>query len=200
MKIKIFALIIIWMISFNHLNSQIKFHAGFKGGLATSFQHVVYRWDAQGNYSTNNKLGFDAGLFLESSFGKIFSIQAEIHYVQKGWEEYGTSYLVKCLTLPLMMHFKMELGSFYPYILLGPRLDIILNHDSLNRLLSNMYYANFGLSMGFGCENNIIKKYSIILELRYDYDLNHDFGGGNVAGDITYYYGRSYAFFVGVKF
>ena len=88
-----------------------------------------------------------------------------MNYVEKGWKEDGQSYLVNCLSFPLLVHLKMELGKFTPYFLFGPRLDLILSHDSLLGFYSNMYTANFGITGGLGCEREINKHYTILAEL-----------------------------------
>lgn len=197
-KTNLIIIIALFIIPYNYLHSQIKLYYGIKTGMVSAHHNIVY--DEDFISSSDSRIGFDMGAFIESSFNKTFSLSAELHYIQKGeaYDEWKS--LIECLSIPVMLKIKTQAGNFTPYLLIGPRLDVILNYDKTNMNYKNIGKNNFGLTSGIGCELKIWKNYSLLADIRYDYDFTGFYYSTAVSGDRVDEYSRSLEFLVGVKF
>ena len=99
-----------------------------------------------------------------------------------------------------MLKFKTDAGRFTPYLLLGPRIDFILSYDKNFFECEYMSNPNFGITMGFGCEVNFWKKYSLLTDIKYDYDFTSNSVRTRVQDEMSDVYSRSLEFLVGFKF
>jgi hypothetical protein len=131
-------------------------------------------------------------LFLEALKGEHFSFQLDAAYVVKGSASHIESVSVRHLegdvlqentgketrsrftyiSLSPMARYRFDLGRLLPYLLLGPRMDILLDYstDSEYPLESWKGYA-VGLTAGAGLEYSF-RKMHVFTEVQYQPDLS----------------------------
>ncbi len=115
---------------------------GFKLGLTTANQSQVL-----GNVTLDldSRSGLDLGAFAEWIESPWFSVNSEISFVQKGWEEEipvtttefpnGTgqvltqSVRLNYLSLAVLPKIRLPVGPLQLYALIGPRIDVAIGHS-----------------------------------------------------------------------
>jgi hypothetical protein len=191
-------IIIILFIPFNLLHSQFKLNYGFKAGAVSAHINEIYEG---GEYAYSSKWGFGAGIFLEGSFNNNISISGELDYLQGGWydDDLSQKYSMNVLSVPVLLKLKTDAGKFTPYLLAGPKFDFLLSMDSVNHSFDKAIFPIYGVTLGAGCERVVWKNYSILAEIRYNYDFESMFKVFSMV-DVSYNYSRSLEFLIGVKF
>ena len=174
--------------------AQLVKHWGLIGGL-TSSDHV---WN--GNVSMEDRQkrqsGFHAGVFLEWLDIPYFSVVTQLSYVQKGvgleWEyqsyeeplgtgEFFTAHArLDYLSLAVLAKASVPSSLISPYVVAGPRLDILLDHASDHYLSLASLYELFdptvlGLSVGAGLQTRCLFSALFFLQFRYEIDLHDSF-------------------------
>ena len=202
MKKNSFVILIILFMPFNLLFSQFKMNYGIKAGSVYSHQ-IAVSYDNEFSYPS--KWGLGAGVFFDGSFNKNISTLAEIDYLQEGWYSYNDmdvyqKYSRNVLSLSVMLKLKTNAGKFTPYLLAGPRFDFLLKMDSIEYSFIKNGNPIFGITFGLGCERVVWRDYSVLAEIRYNYDFDGMFWISSVGGLGSYNYNRALVFFVGVKF
>jgi hypothetical protein len=132
--------------------------------------------------------GFDIGCFVEWLDISTVSIVSELHYVQKGFKDeiivttaaspegVGTKELtprIDYLSIPILVKLRMDLPSFSPYILGGPRYDILITTkpEGYDVVLNYLRKSDMGITFGGGFECSIIPDVLLGLEYRYSMSL-----------------------------
>ena len=188
------------LIPITSLHSQFKINVGFKAGVLSAHQTAIYQWD-EDTYAS--RWGFGGGAFLDASFNKSISILVELDYMQQGWYDddvYYKKYSMNVISFPIMLKLNAQAGKFTPYLVTGPRLDLILNLETPYNVFDNSEKLLYGITFGLGCERIVYKNYSVLAEVRYNYDLESMFRTMTVIGEGSTNYSRSLAFLAGVKF
>lgn len=177
--------------------SQIVKQYGFKIGASSSYQTATTFINNEKSSSENRK-GFDAGVFIEIFNNKNINFLAELHFIQKGMKfvidkiynipektgetEYTT---INYLSFPLLLKLGFTSKIFSPYFIGGPRVDYMLsyNENILNGYYKSINKINWGFTLGVGISKKITKRSSLLVEFRYSKDLtsfpNTDFHVGN---------------------
>ena len=179
MKKSIIILLII--ILFNSLNAEIIKNLGLKTGICYAIQNHDYGlFDLDSKY----KVGFDLGIFLESTRIKKISFLIEVHYVQKGnqftkyFEELyppinNSDLLVKTEYISLIFLSKLSLSllKLHPYVFIGPRIDFLIkckgNETDLNYVYENFESIDLGMNIGSGLEFYLSSNLNVLLEFAY---------------------------------
>lgn len=164
----------LFALNVNDLKAQdTKF--GIKGGatlysVTTSF--------AGFEESSNSKIGFAAGVFMEKSFNDLLSLQVEGLYVQKGGEEEGDDFFgdenitLSYIDVPVLVKFNIPLdGTVQPFVygggFVGYLLDATASEDDFEDDISDFLNdINYGLSFGVGASFGMLS-----LDIRYDMGL-----------------------------
>ncbi len=182
---KIFFIILLFFMG---VSIQAQFLRGFgiKMGTSVTSQNWEYRNFPVMDFADGSKMTISPGVFAEFFTDKNFSLLSEINYVQKGASEelqistienpLGTNETVKWnavldyLNISLLGKFRIQTGSFQPYIVAGPYLDLEI--DKTNELENfNTDPNKFGIKTGIGSEIDILS-IKLLLEIVYHIELD----------------------------
>jgi hypothetical protein len=201
MKKVILTIITILFVSSISISQPIR-DWGIKLGIASSSQHWDYGADAASinfNQNPQNKIGLDAGLFIEWFHDPHFSLLTELRYIQKGFKDEETSQVydpltypsshdtlmtfkpsINYLSIPIVLKYRFELGPVDPYFILGPRIDFLVStqSDGLGLVLDNLSQTDYGVNLGFGLEYSSFIGSTIGLEFQYSPSFHHVFDNG----------------------
>lgn len=164
------SIIIILLFSVTQLYAQDR-SFGIKGGAAA---YQITTEFGNSSSTSDRKIGFEAGIFGDFPISRIFSIQPEAVFVQKGGEESGDVLGTSSLTLnyvdvPLLLKINAPLdGAVKPYIFGGPYAGYLIEatadgdegSQDISEFLEDI---NYGLKVGLGVKFN-----SIVVDARYD--------------------------------
>ncbi|MDD8030808.1 MAG: porin family protein [Acidobacteriota bacterium] len=190
--------------------SAIKF--GVKGGLSLanlSFEPGIPEVDFK------SKAGFVGGVSMNIGLSRMFSLQPEVLYVQKGSKFSeginGDSYEVKInfdyLEIPLLLNlsFQKEGSSFAPSIFAGPYIGLNTSAKAKATYGGETYTedlkdyikdTDFGLTFGIGLGKQLGAG-KLLLDVRYDLGLTNiveDAAEGESAKTRTWLFMIGYSF------
>ena len=173
------------------LCGQVPVNFGLKGGIALANQS--YRFTPiDYELETEPALGPVVTLFVETFIGDHFSFQADVGYVVKGSTSTTESVTVNhldndriivnegesasskfaYLTVVPMARYRWDLESLTPYLLLGPRIDFLVNYKTESAYeLSEQKLNILGLTCGAGIEFKL-QKLGLFAELQFSPDLS----------------------------
>ncbi|MCP5063473.1 MAG: PorT family protein [Ignavibacteriae bacterium] len=208
---KVIFILIIFSTTISY--SQIIKDFGLKIGGTLSHQNWDYSNSSLNiNFSPDNKLGFNFGVFVESSNISFFNVVGELNFIQKGSQEEfivktfespsgtGETKLWKLglnyLNLSILAKPNLNLGLVKPYLLVGPKIDLELSKsiDSNESFYDEFSKSRIGLKLGVGSEINIIN-IRFLAEFIYDTDFANLYKNENL--EIT---SDSYDFRIGIYF
>lgn len=169
---------------------------------------------------SENKTGFNAGLFYDFLNFTNVSFSAETEYSQKGFEnEYITADKngnvitsetihsnLNYIDAAVLVKFFLETKNVNPYLSLGPVLGFYagysvsssVSNDTLfsnNSILEDLKSPSLGIEAGIGAEFKKILPVSIIAEIRYNLDLTNSYTSDNVK-----FKNELFEFDLGIKF
>ena len=166
--------------------SDIKF--GVKGGLSLSNLTVKPEETA---FPFDNKTGVVGGISLNLGLSRMFSVQPEILYVQKGSKASETvegveltgKYEIDYVEVPLLLNFSFAKpgSSFVPSVYAGPyagfnaraKIKITGDGESYSQdFKDEIKDTEFGLTFGIGLGKKIGHG-KIVLDVRYDLGLTN---------------------------
>lgn len=162
---------------------------GVKGGAVLASQ----TWDYLAPISdldTESRWGMDAGVFVEWLTMPVLSVSSEVHYIQKGmklkvlltneqhpdgWGEYWIrSPRVDYLSAQLLAKARLWDQEISPYLLGGPRIDILLQTEGeeFELVLDKFRGTDIGATVGAGIEVHLLDPVTLGLEFRYSPSFN----------------------------
>jgi hypothetical protein len=173
-------------LSFNDIEAQDT-RFGLKGGLT-----LYTLTDSFGGMdeTSDSKLGFAAGLFVEKPFTDIFSLQVEGLFVQKGGEYTDEDWGDEIVTLsyvdvPVLLRANIPLdGNATPYLygggFVGYLLDATAEEDGVSIDVGEFANdINYGLSFGAGVSFGAFN-----IDVRYDLGLADIYDEGDMFDDL----------------
>ncbi len=184
MKIKILLLFI--SINFN-LFSQSIYSVGFKAGISIPNVSIDNKLQNT-NIEISNKIGFNAGIFVNILSAGQFKLSSELYYNQnfvnvKSSYTYSqfvnsTDYKVEYIAYGLISKYHFTKSSIKPYIFAGPNLSFYIAdgpisstysipNGTLIQITDNINKTIFSISLGGGVEFKVSKKTSIIAETQF---------------------------------
>lgn len=186
---------------------------GFRGGVNFSTIRTAETVD-------ENKvaIGMNFALPMELSFGKLFSFQSELHFIQKGIStnlnnavlpiNKKSRSLTNILELPVLAKLKLGNEAFKFYVVAGPSVGVSLSKYNINiedgdRNRSKEKFDTqglvqdnrleiggvFGIGTEIGIKGSLNK---LILDARYNLDFNNNEkigDGANLNRDKIFYSG-----------
>ena len=179
MRTKITLLILAIALLAPGANTQIVKGYGLTFGTSLASQDWV--WSRPSVYMNDKaRWGVDVGAFAELLSGDVFSVLVEVHYVQKGYRDYtvfrsdreGTTTgtpRVDYLSVPFLAKARVDIGTVSPFLLVGPRLDIMLGVPPAydEEVFAHLKSNDFGVTIGGGVEYLIVPSIRIGVEGRY---------------------------------
>jgi hypothetical protein len=172
------------------LYGQFPSSFGAKGGISVADQ--TYKFESiDYKLETEPVLGPAFSLFMEAFRGNHFSMQLDLSYFLKGSKTSTESITVdhinndriiinegelstskfSYLSFAPMARYRLGKGSFQPYFLLGPRVDILLKYESDSEYpLEEQNSVIPGLTFGAGLEYGL-NKLGLFAELQYQGDI-----------------------------
>jgi len=142
---------------------------GIKGGLS---MYSLEESFMEFSETTDSKLGFAAGLYVEKPLSDMFSLQFEALFVQKGGEDEFGSETLSYVDIPVLLKVNIPLdGDITPYVYGGGFAGYLIdakaedNGDSydIDEFLDDFNYGvAFGAGVSFGMFN---------VDIRYDMGL-----------------------------
>lgn len=175
-------LLVVAFLGFTVLGAELNLSYGTKTGLAIANQIFDYN-DYSFSSDYENRYGLDIGAFIEYSNNSNLHILFETHYIQKGMvyemeERDDTGQLVGIITFNNRVDY-LEFDVFGKlahnfnnsslYFILGPRIDLLLGHDSkfFNNLYDDFERFDFGGTFGLGYEFKLLESNNFLFEIRY---------------------------------
>ena len=184
-KIIAFTLVAIVVTS---ADAQVLKSYGLKLGAGASTMRFEYNIDF--SLPTDVRWGFDGAGFIEVLSTPCTSFLAEVHYIQKGYsttlkvttpaQPLGNGqYLtvtprIDYLSIPVLAKVRLETQAITPYVIVGPRLDILLWSQELDPQYTP---TAFGLTCGAGIQFPGSSNPGFLLEGRFSPTLTHPYEG-----------------------
>ncbi len=171
---------------------QLVRFVGIKSGLAITNQDWKYLQFGNG-IGSQNRSGLDIGAFVEWLNIPIFSVSTELHYIQKGiklelpvtteqFPEGNGTYVtfsprVDYLSIPILAKARCEFGTSSLYVLVGPRIDVLLTSsgEEFRPVFDDFASSDFGATLGFGLEAFQIGLFTLGAEFRYSPSLEDSY-------------------------
>lgn len=138
--------------------------------------------------SSDTRAGFNGGLFVNYRFSKMFGVQPEVLFTQKGGDlsnglaENGTTeYSLNYLEIPVLAKFYIPTNSMLePNIYVGPKVGFNLSGEANDTDIDDdLKNADFGLAFGAGLDFNMGPKRNMLktvgLDVRYTLGLTDTF-------------------------
>lgn len=189
---------IIFLIAFAfNIDAQIITNYGLKLGMGISNQSWDYQADINSDF--DNKVGISPRIFLSFLNIPFFQLQAELGYLQKGFEDKipittivqpdGTGEFITVnnrlnyLSFSALAKLKYENEILTPYIIIGPQLNVLLSKNiekGWEVVFDSFKENNIGLSIGVGTEIKNVLPISILLEYRYESDFIDNYDSSNI--------------------
>jgi len=176
----------------NEANGQLVKSFGAKVAFTSADQRFDY--SAFPDLATKRRSGFNIGGFVEWLNIPYFSILTQLEYTQRG---VGQEFVITSsqgpdpigritvysrlnyLSLPVLVKLALPATVLSPYLIAGPRIDILLGYNSYQGA-PNLLYDNFkgsviGGSAGLGVETKSMLPFTLIVEARYNFDFADSF-------------------------
>lgn len=145
------------------LNAQIIDRISFSSGITSS--DLEWELEQDPSLPTLNDLdnrkinGFYSGIDFDYLESKFFTLSTGIGFYQKGakydWGNRASKLDLSYLTFDTKIKVKYDFNNFTPYLIIGPRIDYLLQFssafDEFNRL-GMMNKINYGLRYGLGIQ------------------------------------------------
>jgi opacity protein-like surface antigen len=171
-------------------NAQLIKAVGAKVAYTSSYQDFRYT-----NFSvtTQRRSGINAAVFLEWLNSPYVSIVSQAEYAQRGMvmraaitlnDPTPVGYVdldnrVDYLSVPILVKLMLPLDSVTPYLIAGPRYDVLLGFHSdrsgFDAVYNDFKHNMLGFSVGGGVSTTAFFPYPLIVEFRYNADLGDSY-------------------------
>jgi hypothetical protein len=213
MKRSIFLfLLCLFVISFTYQSqAQLIKGYGLKIGLTSADQKLKY---SSFTGDTKRRIGFNVGGYVEWLDIPFFSVLTEVEYVQRGMgqeftittedspEGIGKKTLytrLDYISIPVLAKATLPGTIISPYIVAGPRLDILLGYKSDENAFNDLYGKFkkniFGGTVGLGAETGSVLPVTLTADVRYNFDFTKSFK--NEYLEVS---NNAFDFMVGIRF
>jgi hypothetical protein len=175
---------------FSTTQAQLINGYGVKLGMSYANQNFDYT-DKDLTLDTKYLSGTGAGVFVEWLKLPLIGVTTEVLYVQKGMKMTSvkttvsdpsgvgtieTNNRVNYLSIPVLAKLKFGGVLLSPYIVAGPRFDVLLSYDSNEKQLYDDFKSTVvGGDIGVGAELSFILPVALSAELRYSTDFDNSY-------------------------
>jgi opacity protein-like surface antigen len=172
------------MLSLSGISTaQIVRSYGIKVGTSVSSQEWTYAIPFV-HVAERVRWGVDLGCSVEFLNIPVLSVLVEAHYAQRGFSDEVTvstvsnpegivrttlSPRVDYLSLPVLAKVRVDLGNVSPYVVIGPRLDVLLSTkpEGYDVVLDKLKPTDLGITVGVGVEWTVSQSVRIGAEGAY---------------------------------
>jgi hypothetical protein len=175
---------------FSTSQAQLISGYGVKLGMSYANQNFDYT-DKDLKLDTKYLSGTGAGVFVEWLKLPLVGVTTEVLYVQKGMKVtavkttandpsgVGTIEVnnrVSYLSIPVLAKLKFGGMLIAPYVVAGPRFDVLLSYDSEEKVVYDNFKSTVvGGDIGVGGEFSFILPVALSAELRYSTDFDNSY-------------------------
>lgn len=198
--IKLFAIASIFAVVLtSSASSQDLLPVGLKLGPVSAQQNWDFTPESGiSNASTSSIWGADVGLTTDLLDAKLFILQIELHYVQKGrtitvietvpannpqgYIDIGQSDVKQrfnYLSIPLLVKLSTQFGASRPFISVGPSFEYLISHPS-SPVYDQFRKTEISATVSVGGDFSTGFGLTISPEIRYVRGLTQSFKNGNV--------------------
>jgi hypothetical protein len=166
---------------------------GIKAGPVISRQSWDYKVPV--DLPIEARWGLDAGVFIEAPDIPFVSVLGECHYTQKGFKitttvttaqspegsgKMTSTPRVDYLSLPILLKLRLNLGMITPYIIAGPRFDLLVSKSSegYGLVYDHLKKNDVGASFGLGAELPAEIVAAFVAEIRYSPSFSKAYDNG----------------------
>lgn len=192
--------------------TNAQFVKGFGIKMGTVAANQSWHFTSLPDLQSENRWGFTVVPFVELFDLARFSVLVEAQYTQKGFKQSlpvttesnpeGTGEFitkrpkVDYLSIPLLAKLKLPLSGFVPYLIAGPRFDVLLSTsaDGYGAVVDKFKTSEFGATVGAGVELTVLPAIGLLAEFRYNPSVTDAFSTNFVTVR-----NRSFDFLVGVR-
>jgi hypothetical protein len=188
MRKVVFGMLLLTAFNLNESSAQLLRHYGVKVALTSATQR--YQLTLDPGLGTKRRVGFNVGAFAEWLDIPPFSLVSQVEYAQRGMGQdfvltgpsgptpIGVRTLysrLDYLSIPIVAKLRFPMGLIAPYILAGPRVDILLGYRSdenaFNAVYDKFKKTSVGGSAGVGIELESVLPFTVLAEVRYNFDF-----------------------------
>jgi hypothetical protein len=169
-------------------HAQLVRSYGVKLGAVSANQtwHYTFASDLASDGTTNYRWGITGGVYVELLDIPLLSLVAELQYTQKGTryplpltsvsQPDGTGQFktlsprVDYLSVPILAKLRLKLPFFTPYIISGPRADLLVSKrgEGFDLVIGEFKSTDVGGTIGVGVEIHTLLPVGLLAELRYN--------------------------------
>ncbi len=202
-----------FLILMSCTDSQAQFLRGYGLKLGAVAANQSWNYTGSSSMSYDNRWGFTVSGYVEFLDLPFVSGVLEAQYTQKGISESipvtdaahpdGTGEFityrprVDYLSIPLMIKVRFPMQVLTPYVVAGPRLDLLVGKDggAYSSVIDSFKTSDFGATFGAGMEFQSMLPVGVFAEFRYNPSFQDAYDKG--ALKIR---NRSMDFVLGVRF
>ena len=179
-------------------DAQLLKSYGVKAAYTSANQNFDYS-SSTANLGSQRRAGYNVAVFAEWLNLPIVSVITQVEYAQRGMKfdvsntgPENPDIIIRTVTeknrldylsIPVLVKLTLPSAIVHPYLLAGPRIDCFLSYQSDDNLL-NPFYDDFkkteiGASFGGGIELSTILPVGVLIEARYNLDLQDSYSSNN---------------------
>jgi hypothetical protein len=191
-KIRKFFWLILAVVLILQSNSsaQLMKHWGVKAGYTSAHQTLEY---VQFTQEVKRRPGINMGAYAEWFNLPVFSVITQVEYDQRGMQidvvhtennptqaqSVTLDNRVDYLSVPVFVKFTLPGAVLSPYVIAGPRFDVLLSSKSDDGFYTAVYdgfkKSSMGASVGAGIVLDFPLLVGFLAEARYNFDLSDAF-------------------------
>ena len=210
MRARCFSILIVFLLANSAAHSQLVRSYGVKLGAVSANQ--TWHYTSTSDLTTDSRWGITGGLYLELLDVPFLSVVAEVQYTQKGMkfsapittesQPEGTGQFmtisprVDYLSLPLLGKLRLHSPVFTPYLIAGPRVDLLISKkgDVYGLVIDKFKSTDVGGTVGVGVEIHTLLPVGLLAEIRYNASFRDSF-----KTEFLTVRNRSFDFLVGLQ-
>jgi hypothetical protein len=162
---------------------------GFKAAITSANQDFEYSLFST-DLKMKRRVGFNFGVYAEWLDIPYLSLVSQVEYAQRGMgmdflitgsqgpQALGTKTIfsrVDYISIPILLKFRLQGSVITPYVLAGPRLDVLAGYESPDGVFNSVYdtfkHTTLGGSVAGGLQIQSVLPVTIVVEARYNLDF-----------------------------
>jgi|WetSurMetagenome_2_1015567.scaffolds.fasta_scaffold441284_1 hypothetical protein len=209
----IVSILAVVLIGLQEAPAQLVKTFGFKAAVTSADQEFKYSQFST-ELNMKRRVGFNVGVFLEWFDMPYLSMISQVEYAERGMgmefmvtgsegpEVLGTKTVfsrVDYISIPILLKFRLQYSLITPYLLAGPRLDILAGYQSPDGVFNSVYdkfkHTTLGGSVAVGVQIQSLLPVTILTEARFNLDFEDSY-----ETNLLKVRNNSFDFWLGVAF